>query len=70
MSKNISLMNQIYNKPQKPQVPTTPPGGNIENRQAPSEPSKPIEINNTIKTANSLLENGNSKSSTIFDKYV
>ena len=28
-------------KPTQPQAPTPPPGGNIENRQPPSEPSAP-----------------------------
>jgi hypothetical protein len=28
-------------KPAKPPAPTPPPGGNIENRQPPAEPSKP-----------------------------
>jgi hypothetical protein len=28
-------------KPQKPQEPTPPPGGNIENRQPPAEPLPP-----------------------------
>ena len=28
-------------KPSKPNAPTSPPGGNIENRQPPAEPTKP-----------------------------
>jgi hypothetical protein len=30
-------------KPTKPVEPTPPPGGNIENRQPPSEPTAPIK---------------------------
>lgn len=36
-----SLASAQTTKPQQPAAPTPPPGGNIENRQPPSEPSPP-----------------------------
>lgn len=39
---NIDGVSNIqYAKPAKPQQPTPPQGGNIENRQPPAEPSAP-----------------------------
>lgn len=35
----------IQVKPQKPQEPTPPAGGNVENRQPPAEPTPPMQKN-------------------------
>ncbi|NEX19432.1 hypothetical protein G3480_03730 [Thiorhodococcus mannitoliphagus] len=34
-------------KPAEPTAPTPPPGGNIENRQPPAEPSPPARAQDT-----------------------
>ena len=53
--------------PSKPAEPISPPGGNIENRQPPSEPSAPVkpadvssdvEVNYTNRNNSVLLETG------------
>lgn len=41
-SATASVGTMMAVKPQKPAEPQTPPGGNIENRQPPSEPSQPL----------------------------
>jgi len=51
---NISAYQPM--KPIKPAEPTPPPGGNIENRQPPSESSKPAGPSNTGTVNNSALQ--------------
>ena len=34
-------------KPAQPTAPIPPPGGNIENRQPPAQPTKPTSVNST-----------------------
>lgn len=43
----------------RPQAPSPPPGGNIENRQPPAEPSAPANVNqatNASQQASRLLD--------------
>lgn len=44
-------------KPTKPQEPTPPPGGNVENRQAPAEPSQPSGTSSSQGESNGVNYN-------------
>ncbi|MEQ1638137.1 MAG: hypothetical protein ABL903_15765 [Methylococcales bacterium] len=45
-----------FNQPVKPSKPVTPPSGNIENRQPPTEPSKPNTVNSTQALNNTSID--------------
>ncbi len=62
----ISAMQQMT--PVKPQAPTPPPGGNIENRQPPSEPGNSSGLQSGLQSILSAIDDSNERKS--IDVYV
>ncbi len=58
----MSNINQVHIKPQ---APTPPPVGNIENRKPPAEPKVLNSIENTIEMLNASLKSNENLSQKI-----
>lgn len=64
-----SSINSVNVRPEKPAAPLAPPGGNIENRQPPSEPLPPVQLsdNSSSKGEKGIIINN---SDNLIDVFV